>query len=274
MAKTKKTVKKVTKVTKAAKAVKARSARSVQAKLAVKAKTPVKAKSVTHVAPKSEKPATQKVASQVYGLTVTVVDVEGKAKGHMTLPAEVFGQKENKQLMAQAVRVYLANQREGSANTKTRGEVEGSTRKIYRQKGTGRARHGGIRAPIFVGGGITFGPQAHDFSMKMPEKMRRKAVCSSLSGQFTAGNVVIVDGLESLKPKTKEMATALTAAAGDNSLLLVVAKDAHTVVRSARNIENVDIMQSTQVNTYEVLAHKKIVFMKDAVQELKDVVAA
>jgi len=238
-----------------------------------KVKAPAKAKDVEKKSvKKTEKPTPTKLASEFHGLTATVVGVDGKAAGHMTLPAEVFGQKENKQLVAQAVRVFLANQRAGSANTKTRGEVEGSTRKIYRQKGTGRARHGGIRAPIFVGGGITFGPQAHDFSMTMPEKMRRKAVCSALSSQLTAGNVVIVDGLESLKPKTKEMAKALRAVAGDVSVLLLVTKDDPGVLRSARNIESVDIMHAANVNTYEVLSHKKVVFMKDAVSQLKDVV--
>ena len=115
--------------------------------------------------PKAEKKAVvEKVARKVDGLNVQVFSTDGSEKGTMVLPKEVFGEKINKQLMSQFVRVYLANQRQGGANTKTRGEVEGSSRKIYKQKGTGRARHGSIRAHIFVGGGVVFGPVTHDFS--------------------------------------------------------------------------------------------------------------
>jgi large subunit ribosomal protein L4 len=101
---------------------------------------------------------------------VAIVDVSGASKGNMTLPAEIFGVIPNKALLAQAVRVYLANQRQGNASTQTRGEVVGSTRKIYRQKGTGRARHGAIKAPIFVGGGVAHGPHPHDFGLDFPKK--------------------------------------------------------------------------------------------------------
>src|SRR5207248_616028 len=98
-----------------------------------------------------------------------------KASGKVSLPKEIFAETVNKKLLAQAVRVYLANKRQGNASTKTRGEVEGSTRKIYRQKGTGNARHGSIRAPIFVKGGIVHGPRPRDFSLGLSKKMRRKA---------------------------------------------------------------------------------------------------
>jgi large subunit ribosomal protein L4 len=107
-------------------------------------------------------------------LKITVVGVDGASMGNMTLPEAVFGAKPNKALIAQAVRVYLANQRQGNASTKTRGEVIGTTKKIYRQKGTGRARHGAAKAPIFVGGGIAHGPHPHDFSMDFPKKMKQK----------------------------------------------------------------------------------------------------
>ena len=221
----------------------------------------------TVVAPvlKGEKPtASERLSVQVLGL-------DGKAKGRMTLPSEVFGAKPNKQLLAQAVRVYLANQREGSASTKTRGEVEGSTRKIYRQKGTGRARHGSIRAHIFVGGGIVFGPVPHSFSMDFPTKMKRKALASALSSQFQSGNIIIVDGLEGVT-KTKAMAGALTAAGATKNILLVLAKEAGKVLRAARNIEGVDILPGMSLNTYSVLSHRKIVFMKDAITLVKEVI--
>ncbi len=215
---------------------------------------------------------TVSIAAEVHGLSVNVVDVEGKTKGKMTLPAEVFGEKINKPLLAQAVRVYLSNQRAGSASTKTRGEVEGSTRKIYKQKGTGKARHGGIRAPIFVGGGIVFGPRPHSFAMSMPTNMKRKALASALSAQLKEGNVIVVDGFETLKPKTKFMAQSLSKISGKDSTLLVVTKDAEMVVRITRNIGHVDTIPATDLTTYGVLTHHKIVFMKDAVQAVKETI--
>ena len=211
------------------------------------------------------KKTTKKITKAAAGMSATVEDVEGKATGKMTLPIEIFGQKDNKQLVTQAVRVFLANQRVGGASTKTRGQVEGSTRKIYNQKGTGRARHGSIRAHIFVGGGVAFGPVTHDFSLSMPTKMKRKALHCALSSQFQAGNIVLVDGLEALKLKTKHMAKALSAVSGAASSLLVLSKNSEAVAQIARNIEGVDIIPATSLNTYEVLSHKKIVFMKDAV---------
>ena len=226
-------------------------------KSAVKAKTPA-IKTVKKVA---EKP----VKKTVSGLDASVVTTEGKSAGTMSLPKELFGEKINKQLMAQAVRVYLANQRQGGANTKTRGEVEGSTRKIYKQKGTGRARHGSIRAHIFVGGGVAFGPVTHDFSLTMPTKMKRKALASALTQQYHDGNIVFVDGMESLPSKTKDMAKALSTVAGTQSILLVLSQKSGDVARSARNIHGITLMPSQNLTTYDVLSNQKIVFMKDAV---------
>jgi large subunit ribosomal protein L4 len=143
-------------------------------------------------------------------LTVDVYDAAGKVTGTVTLPESVFGASVNKQLIAQAVRVYLANQRSGTASTKSRGEVQGSTRKIYRQKGTGRARHGGVRAPIFVHGGIAHGPKPHDFSMKMPQKMRRAALHSTLTLKAKGNAIKVLGGLDSMAPKTKAMVTLLS----------------------------------------------------------------
>jgi large subunit ribosomal protein L4 len=194
--------------------------------------------------------------------------VDGKAAGSIALPKEMFGVKPNSQLIAQAVRVYLANQRVGHAATKTRGMVEGSTRKIYKQKGTGRARHGAIRAPIFVGGGIVFGPQPRDFSLKFPQKMKRAALASALSSQFSAGNIIVVSGLTDLKPKTKLMAKALTAVGRTKNTLLVISKNAEAVSRSARNIQGIDIIPVSDMHTYGVMTHGKIVFMKEALKSL------
>lgn len=204
----------------------------------------------------------------ITGLTTDVIDSEGKKIGTITLSETYFGAKVNKQLIAQAVRVYLSNQREGSASTKTRGEVEGSTRKLYKQKGTGRARHGSIRAPIYVGGGIVFGPQPHSFRLDMPQKMKHQALTSALTSQYQNGNVAIVDGLDKLEPKTKVMAGVLAAITNAKSILLVVGQNGQTISRAARNIERVDILPVTQLNTYTVLSHGTIIFTKEAVKTL------
>lgn len=201
-------------------------------------------------------------------LSIKVVDVEGKPAGTMTLPKELFGVAVNKQLLAQSVRVYLANQRGGNASTKTRGEVEGSTRKIYKQKGTGKARHGGIRAPIFVGGGITFGPKPRDYSLRFPKAMKKAALASALTSQFLDGNTIFVAGLGELKPKTKLMAHALSAVGCGTHSLLVTSDKADSVVRASRNISGVDSIRATSLNAYVLLSHQKIVFMKEAVKEL------
>jgi len=202
------------------------------------------------------------------GIRASVVGLDGKTAGSVTLPADLFAAKINKQLMAQAVRVYLANQRVGHASTKTRGEVEGSTRKIYKQKGTGKARHGGIRAPIFVGGGIVFGPRPRDYSLEMPQKMKHVALASALTQQLGNKNIIVVSGLSDVT-KTKAVASMLTAVGATRKTLLVIPKNSAAVGRAGRNIENVDILPVSDLNTYSIVMHSKLVFMKEAIGELK-----
>ena len=144
------------------------------------------------------------VVAKAAGLNVAVYSLAGAKKGTISLNKEIFGAKVNKTLMAQAVRVYLVNQRQGTASTKTRGEVRASTRKIYRQKGTGRARHGAITAPIFRGGGIAFGPRSRTFELKMSKQMRKKALFSALSSKLLENKILVVD-VDSATGKTKEM---------------------------------------------------------------------
>lgn len=219
-------------------------------------------------APKATAKAEVKVARTGGTLVADVIGVDGKKAGTMSVPKDVFGVRVNKQLLAQAIRVYLANQREGAAQVKTRGNVEGSTRKIYRQKGTGKARHGSIRAPIFVGGGIVFGPETRDYTLKMPSQMKRKALVSALTQQFKDGKIVIMDGLSTLAPKTKIIAQTLANAGIVGRTLLVVAADEKNVMRAARNIAHVDVMPVAVVNTYEVMTHTRVVLMKSAVAAL------
>jgi large subunit ribosomal protein L4 len=226
------------------------------------------AKTVKKAAPKAAAaPVEKKVAKVAASLTASVVDTNGKAAGSVELPEALFGAKVNKQLMAQAVRIYLANQRSGTAATKTRGMVEGSTRKIYKQKGTGRARHGGIRAPIFVGGGVVFGAMPRDYSMQFPKKMKAAALASALTQCYKEGCMTFVDGFEKLPAKTKDVAKSMKTLEANKSVLFVVATDAPQVARSSRNIEGIDVMPVVNLHPYALLAHKKIVVMKSAVAQ-------
>src|SRR3989344_5604580 len=144
------------------------------------------------------------------GLTVDVYSISGKVVSKLSLPKEIFGVRVNERLIAQAVRVYLANQRKGTASTKTRGEVRGSTRKIWRQKGTGRARHGSRKAPIFVGGGIAHGPRGVTAaSLKLTKKMRRLALFGALTDKVSERAMIAVNDLTRLLPKTREAYTFL-----------------------------------------------------------------
>lgn len=215
----------------------------------------------------SQKPKVVKIATKEVDLNLAVYDLTGAKKGTVELSKEIFGAKPNEKLMAQAVRVYLVNQRQGTASTKTRGDVIGSTRKIYRQKGTGKARHGAIKAPIFVGGGIAFGPHPRNFELKMSKQMRRKALFSALSAQLAKEKVFAVDGKAS-SGKTKEvfgLFKKLSVLTKNNKAhkVLFVANEGN-VVRSVKNIEGTNVLPASLINTYEVLNSNFIVFEKSA----------
>ncbi|GEM_PF-39593 len=207
---------------------------------------------------------------KIGNLKVDVYDLKGKVLESINLPKEIFGAKINKQLISQAVRVYLANQRRGTVSTKTRGEVEGSTRKIYKQKGTGRARHGSIRAPIFVHGGLVFGPKPRDYSLNFPKKMKKAALSSALSVKAKEGNIKIIKGLEKIEPKTKLMAEVLkNLEISGQKILLVLPDKLDNAQRSARNIKNIDLILARQLNTYEVLRSKTLLLTKDSLEILE-----
>lgn len=204
-------------------------------------------------------------------LSVDVFDLKGKAIEKISLQKEVFASKENPELVSQAVRVYLANKRQGTSSTKTRGEVAGSTRKIYRQKGTGRARHGGVRAPIFVHGGIAFGPKPRDYTLSLSQKMRRAALFSVLTTRLKEQSVKVVSGLESVEPKTKNAALALKSLAlapEKKSVLIVTGGNTDNVVRAARNIQGVSLIKAAQLNAYDALRVNTILFMKESLDEI------
>lgn len=215
---------------------------------------------------------TTKTAEKAVSVKVTVYNSDGSSKGSITLPSDVFGTKPNNKLIAQAVRVYLANQRQGNASTKTRSEVIGSTRKIYRQKGTGRARHGALKAPLFVGGGVAHGPKPHSFSLDFPKKMRQKALISALSQKAQEGSIKVIDG--EFSGKTKDFSKMLKAmelvTKGKTAKTLVVIDENKNALKASRNIKNIEIENASTLSTYGVMVNKNIIFMKNSVTKITD----
>lgn len=224
---------------------------------------PVAEKKAVKTTPKAEKKS----------LEVAVYDITGKELKKINLVKEIYDVAAQPQLVAQYVRVYLANQRQGTASTKSRGEVIGSTKKIYRQKGTGGARHGSRKAPLFVGGGVAFGPKPHDHSLTMNKKQKQKALFSTLSEKARAGAIVALskDSLE-MKPKTKEVASFLkTMKFGSRKVLMVLSEvKENGLVLSLRNIPNVEIVQATNVNPYILLNSRVTIFVEDAFEALEN----
>ena len=208
-------------------------------------------------------------------LTVDVVDIKGKKKGTVTLPRKLFGVKMNTMLIAQAVRVYLANQRQGGAKTKTRGDVTGSGRKIYRQKGTGRARHGDKYAGIFVGGGKAHGPKQRSFSLQISQKMKKGALACVLSKALQDGRIVIIDGMEKIDNKTKTLMEVLQMTAKNTKnghlvekTLIATNGKSESIYRAGSNIAQLTIREAQLLHTYEVMNNKRIIFTKEAVESI------
>lgn len=212
------------------------------------------------------------------GLTAPVYSLLGKAAGSLELPKEIFGVKVNEGLLAQAMRVYLNNRKGHNSNTKTRGEVTGSTRKIYAQKGTGRARHGGIRAPIFVGGGIALGPKYRKTILDLPKKMKNASLISALSSKALSGEILGLEGIEKASGKTKEMVKLMSSVVSSqlsdkkqkrSSILIVADKNLDGVQRAVRNIEGVHFLNADQINVFEVIRHQNLVLTREAVESLQ-----
>ncbi len=239
--------------------------------LKIKDVKPVKASVKTIAAAK--KTTAVKSEAKILSLNLAVHALDGSKKGTVALPKEIFGAAENKKLMAQAVRVYLVNQRQGTSSTKTRGNVQGSTRKIYRQKGTGRARHGAITAPIFVGGGTAFGPHPRNFELKMSKQMRRKALFSAISSKMGKDTIFAVD-TAAATGKTKEFNLLFAKLAITNSKkpskVLYVGSFSNSV-RAVRNIEGINVIPAANLNTYEVLNSNFIVFEKESFSKMEEV---
>lgn len=223
-------------------------------------------KSKTDSSPKAQND--KKPAAKTSNFAVTMFSLAGKEAGTLDLPKSIFGAEVNKALLAQALRVYMNNQKGHHSNTKTRGEVEGSTRKIYKQKGTGRARHGGVRAPIFVGGGIALGPKSRKVVMDLPKKMKKAALISALSQKLQDKDIFALSGLEKATGKTSEISKFLKSL-NKKSVLIVSEKGNDMAIRATQNIKAVNLINAEDINTFEVIKSQSLIFTKGAVEALE-----
>ncbi|HIV86289.1 MAG TPA: 50S ribosomal protein L4 [Candidatus Monoglobus merdigallinarum] len=205
--------------------------------------------------------------------TVDVYNVDGKVVGTMDLSEKVFDVEVNKSVMHEVVVNYLANQRQGTQSTLTRTEVRGGGIKPWRQKGTGRARQGSIRAPQWVGGGVAIGPKPRDYSYRVNKKTRQLALKSALSSKVQESELIVLEGLDVNEYKTKAIANILSNLNVTEKALIVLPENNKMIVNSARNIRGVDTTFVGAINTYEVLNHTKCIILKDAVTKLEEVYA-
>jgi large subunit ribosomal protein L4 len=207
--------------------------------------------------------------------TVSVTSPAGKAEGTLTLPAEIFDAQANIPVMHQVVVAQLAAARQGTASTKTRAEVSGGGKKPYRQKGTGRARQGSIRAPQFVGGGISHGPVPRGYAQRTPKKMKAAALRGALSDRARAGKVHVLSAVvEGSAPSTKSAAAALAALQTGRNVLVVVTREDSAGWKSLRNLPEVHLLAFDQLNTYDVLVSDDVVFTRAALDEFLSSVGA
>lgn len=195
--------------------------------------------------------------------------LQGKNIGQEKLPEEIFGQKAKASLISQAVRVYQFNIAINTANTKTRGEVRGGGAKPWRQKGTGRARAGSNRSPLWVGGGITFGPRNKDVSLKLPQKMKHKALIYALSEKAKSGSIKVVSDIEKCEPKTKTITSLIKNMETKGSMLFVVSAKNENLKLATRNIQNIKVETAANLNAYEILKFKNIIFSKESLGAIK-----
>jgi large subunit ribosomal protein L4 len=197
-------------------------------------------------------------------ISLSVYDKNGKEIESLKVDESTFGGRVRYSLLKQAIVMYQANKRVGTAATKSRGMIEGSTRKIYAQKHTGNARAGTIRTAKRVGGGVTFAKVARDFSQQMPKKQRKLARDSAILSKLLSNNVVVVDQLKFEKPKTRDFANILGNLKIDRSCLVMTGDYDDTIYRSARNIAKVSVMPVAELNAGDICRHTKLLFTKEA----------
>ena len=205
-------------------------------------------------------------------LKTDVLDLSGKKVSDLELNEAVFGIEANEIVVHQVLVNYLANQRQGTQSTKTRAEVRGGGKKPWRQKGTGRARQGSIRAPQWIKGGIALGPKPRDYRFKLPKKVRALAIKSVLTSKLAEQKIIVVDKMELKEVKTKEMTKVLNNLKAENSLLILNEKNLN-VQASTRNIEKSKTITVNTINIYDLLRFEKIVIEKDAIKTLEEVYA-
>lgn len=204
---------------------------------------------------------------------VNVYNMLGEQVGEIELNEDIFGIEVNQHVLYEVVKNQLANRRQGTQSAKTRAEVRGGGRKPWKQKGTGRARQGSIRAPHWTGGGVTFAPKPRDFSYSLPRKVKRLALKSALSSKVLNNEIIVIDDLKFDAPKTKDMTNLLTKLNANKKALIVMGDKNTNVIKSANNIPNVQTALVNTLNVYDILNHNSFIITKDAVRKVEEVYA-
>lgn len=204
-------------------------------------------------------------------IDLTVHNINGENVGEVSLKDSIFNTKINKYLVHQVIKYYLANRRRGTASTKNRGEVRGGGAKPWKQKGTGRARAGTNRSPIWVGGGTVFGPAPRDYSFSLPKKMKVAALKSALSDKLENKEIIIIDELLLKENKTSEMVKILKNLQAFKKPLIITEKEDNVVVLSVRNIKGAKVIPVSKLNTYDLVNQGKIIITKKALQQIEEV---
>jgi large subunit ribosomal protein L4 len=206
--------------------------------------------------------------------TVKVINFKGEVIGEENLSDSVFAAPVHVPAMHQVVVAQQANARQGTHSTKTRGEVRGGGRKPWRQKHTGRARHGSRRSPLWVGGGVTHGPHPRDYHQKVNRKVRRIALKSALSLKVHEGGLVLLDRLDMEKPDTKSMATFLAEIDAGRKVLIMVSESSDAIYKSASNIQGIMVLHVDSINVYDILNHNRMILTVDAARKIEEVYGA
>src|SRR2546430_4819736 len=203
--------------------------------------------------------------------TAKVLDLTSNEVGEIELPEVVFDVPVNEPLIHEAVRSFLANRRAGTSASKTRGDVSGAGRKLWKQKGTGRARIASLRSPLWKGGGNAHGPQPRDWSYSLPKKMRKKAICAAISERLREGNLIIVDEWKFEQPKTREFLNTLGSLKLNGKTLIVDSLKNTNLILASRNVQTAKVVNSYGLNIYDLVNHQKLVLTPRTAEELSDI---
>ncbi|MFP3880250.1 MAG: 50S ribosomal protein L4 [Dehalococcoidia bacterium] len=204
-------------------------------------------------------------------MQVPVYSLNGEVVEQIELSQAVFDLPFNEAVVHQAMASQLANRRQGTASTKARGEVKGSTKKLYAQKHTGRARRGNIKSPLLRGGGVAFGPKPRSYRQSIPKKMKRLALKCLLSAKVREGNIKLIQELDFEEAKTKDMINVLSSLGIDSSTLVLTARSTPAVVKSAANVPGVKVLPSALINTLDLLSHEKLIATVPAIRNIEQI---